>query len=611
MKISTVYSRILASIALLIVFACFELGQFDTAAVFVTSLLFIAVFLEPRLGMALGSALAFLIQGVVVLFAGIAGVNVALPYAQVMGFALLSSAIIVAIFTFTESQNDTPKPLKWGLEHWAALIGPLFFSFSFIGSKILPGGNLYAWVMNNDAVNNILMVRDLVNDGGIILGEGGNPVPFTTSMLSLFLAGPNIDYSVHGNLQHDVIGMESFWFLTVVVLGLAAGLLAAELMRRNGKSLGWSAAAAGIASFATNMWFIIGYPIEYGFLNAALGLALLVISVLVFQFYKEHPSTVLGALFLASILILATWTPTVLFLVAFVLVIVFTQRGKLFVLNLKTLGNWIIPLLLALIFLFLVTIPSFIRTSSLLSAQGGVEHFPIALLWFMPIVIVTLSLMSFGLKSPVGWSYSAIGLTQLTAVGALLFLNRSLEDPWTYYPFKMLWFGSAFIALLSIPLALLIISRLKNRLFRFSTAAILTIAILLSLNWSIPKPSTFMFKGSTGILFSPQGELFNDEVAGQMFSNDQEGLVVYWVSQRGDQASALNFWNISNWANSLKPNVYDIRYLAYYLPPKDPALLCNLSELAKTELIVVTEVENLDQRVQELCPSSVMQFRHQ
>lgn len=505
--------------------------------------------------------------------------------------------------------RTTPETSKLGNRTLGCTHRPIIFSFSFIGSKILPGGNLYAWVMNNDAVNNILMVRDLVNDGGIILGEGGNPVPFTTSMLSLFLAGPHIDYSVHGNLQHDVIGMESFWFLTAVVLGLAAGLLAAELMRRNGKSLGWSVAAAGIASFATNMWFIIGYPIEYGFLNAALGLALLVISVLVFQFYKEHPSTVLGALFLASILILATWTPTVLFLVAFVLVVVITQRDNLFVLNLRTLGNWIIPLLLALIFLFLVTIPSFIRTSSLLSAQGGVEHFPIALLWLMPIVIVTLSLMSFGLESPVGWAYSAIGLTQITAVGALLFLNRSLEDPWTYYPFKMLWFGSAFIALLSIPLALLIISRLKKRLFRFSTAAILSFAILLSLNWSIPKPSTFMFKGSTGILFSPQGELFNDEVAGQMFSNDQEGLVVYWVSQRGDQASALNFWNISNWANSLKPNVYDIRYLAYYLPPKDPALLCELSVLAKTELIVVSEIKELSSNTKSACPEADFVFR--
>lgn len=107
MKISTVYSRILASLALLIVFAGFEFGQFDTAAVFVTSLLFIAVFLKPRLGMVLGSALAFLIQSVVVLFAGIAGVYVALPYAQVMGFALLFSAVIVAIFTIAASQNYT------------------------------------------------------------------------------------------------------------------------------------------------------------------------------------------------------------------------------------------------------------------------------------------------------------------------------------------------------------------------------------------------------------------------------------------------------------------------------------------------------------------------
>lgn len=94
-----------------------------------------------------------------------------------------------------------------------------------------------------------------------------------------------------------------------------------------------------------------------------------------------------------------------------------------------------------------------------------------------------------------------------------------------------------------------------------------------------------------------------------MFSNDDEGLVVYWVSKRGDQASALNFWNISNWANSLKPNVFDIRYLAYYLPPKDPALLCELSELAQTELILVTEMQDLADQVSEICPGTKMSFR--
>lgn len=564
--------------------------------------------LRPRLGFVLASGLAFLIQGVIVLFSGIAGVFAPLPYSQIMGLALVIAALIIAVSTaYRPIQQSQAVAYRWGAEHWAAFTGPVFFALSFAASKMMSGGNLYSWVMNNDAVNNILMVRDLANDGGIILGEGGNPVPFTTSLLSLFLAGPHIDYSVHGNLQHDVIGMESFWFFTAVLLGIAAGLLAAELLRRNGKSQRWSIAAAAITSFATNMWFIIGYPIEYGFLNAALGLALLVIAVLVFMYFKEHPAVVLGAIFLASILILATWTPTALFLVAFVLVIVFSQRKNLFVSNIRTLSLWLVPLLLALIFLSLVTIPSFIRTSSLLSAQGGVEHFPLALLWLMPVVIVVLSTLAFGFRSPVGYAFSAIGVTQLFAVGALLFLNRSLEDPWTYYPFKMLWFGSAFIALISIPLIFISLIRIKTRFVRVLSASVIILLVLLCLNWSVPKPSTFAFKGTTGILFSPQAEVFNDEVAEQMFKDDRKGLFVYIGSRRGDQDSALNFWNISNWANSLKPNVYDLRYLAYY-PPEDAVSLCKLASLAYTDTFVVTGIIELHEQIDEACPEMRFEF---
>lgn len=599
----------LSFVAVILLLVGFETGLYGTSVVFIVTIGLNSLFLWRRLGFVFGGAIGFLIQSVIVLFAGLLGVALPLAYAQTMGLSLILGSFFVGFFALRFEVISPFPRIAWGPAQWSALTGPIFFVATFFASKLFTGGNLYAWVMNNDAVNNILMVRDLVNDGGIILGEGGNPVPFTTSMLSLFLAGPSTNYESHGNLQHDVLGMEYFWLATVVILGLCAGLLAAEMIRRKGKSLYWGITGAVVASLATNMWFIVGYPIEYGFLNAALGLALLLISVLVYQFYPERPAAALGAMFLASILILATWTPTVLFLLAFVISIVVSKRQELFVRKSGVLATWILPLFLAVLFFFLVTVPSFIRTSSLLSAQGGVEHFPLTMLWLMPLAIIFLAFLVYGLKSPQGWAYAAIGLSQLVAVGGLIFLNRSLEDPWTYYPLKMLWFGSAFIALLAIPLGFISIARLKKPLMKSIVAAGLILVVFLGLNWSLPKPSTFAFKGTTSILFSPQSELFNDEVAQQMFSDDQEGLVVYWVSQRGDQASALNFWNISSWANSLKPDVYDIRYLAYYLPPTDPALLCTLSDLANTRLTVVTDITDLAMEVSAICPGAEFVYR--
>lgn len=575
-----------------------ELALVSTAAVFVGTAIVMAVLAQPKVGWVLAGTGAFLIQGAVVLFSGMLGAVLPLPYAQTITMALTLSAGIALLISARGPQHDDVTEHRWGWPQWAALAGPAYFSVVFAASKILPGGNRYAWVMNNDAVNNILMVRDLVNDGGIIIGVGGNPVPFTTSMLSLFLVGPRTDYAGHGNLHADVVGMQVFWLFTTVLLGLAAGLAAAEIIRRAGRPRGWVIAAAAVASLATTTWFIVGYPIEYGFLNAALGLMLLMLAVLVVQFKREHPAYVLGLLLLASMLIIATWTPTVLFLAAFLVALMIVERRHIFVRDAQV----------AVLFVGLVTVPSFVRTSSLLSAAGGVEHLPLFLLWLMPAALVIIAILTFGVRSVQSWTYSTIGLTQLIAIGGLLFLNRALEDPWTYYPFKMLWFGSAFIALLIVPLGFVLVSRMRRPEVRLGLASGLVLALLLCLNWAIPTPSQFHRRDVSKILFAAQADLFNDEVAEQMFADDNGGLTVYWVSARGDQASALNFWNISNWANSLKPDVYDLRYLAYYLPPQDPQLLCDLADLAGTELHVVTAIADLGEQVREHCPATQMTF---
>lgn len=594
--------RILVSAVVIValVLAC-ELALVSTAAVFVGTAIVMAVLAQPKVGWVLAGAGAFLIQGAVVLFAGMLGAVLPLSYAQTITLALTLSAGIALLISARGPQHDDVPEHRWGWPQWAALAGPAYFSVVFAASKILPGGNRYAWVMNNDAVNNILMVRDLVHDGGIIIGVGGNPVPFTTSMLSLFLVGPRTDYAGHGNLHADVIGMQVFWLFTTVLLGLAAGLAAAEIVGRAGRPRGWAIAAAAVASLATTMWFIVGYPIEYGFLNAALGLMLLMLAVLLVQFMREHPAYVLGLLMLASVLIIATWTPTVLFLAAFLVALIIVERRHIFVRDARVVSTWALPALLAVLFVGLVTVPSFVRTSSLLSAAGGVEHLPLFLLWLMPAALVIVAILTFGVRSVQAWTYSAIGLTQLIAVGGLLFLNRALEDPWTYYPFKMLWFGSAFIALLIVPLGFVLVSRMRRPTVRLGLASGLVLALLLCLNWAIPTPSQFHRRDVSKILFAPQGPIFNDDVAREIFIDDSGQLVMYYESSVPIRDAAFNFWNMSNWANSLKPAVFDLRYAAYY-PPTELAGLCKLADFAGTNIKVVTAIPDLAEQVQRTCP---------
>ncbi|MDH6238985.1 hypothetical protein [Aurantimicrobium minutum] len=604
MAISTSF-RLWASLLVVVLsIVGFQLSILTTSMLFVVCFVVLTFLYAKKLGLVLSGTAAFLMLGSTVLVSGLLGTFIQTQYVQTIAVSLgLVTFVAIGIEFATQSKAIVKTSvLGWGRAQTISLIGPLFFCISFLASRFLPQGNKFAWVMNNDAVNNILMVRDLTNDGGVLIGDGGNPVPFTTSLLSIFLVQPNTDYEQHGNLMADVLGMQMYWLFTGILLGLAAGLLGAEISRRQNLSQKWQILSAGVASFATTMWFIVGYPIEYGFLNAALGLALLLVATLAFQFQEEQPAVVLGVLFLSSLLIIATWTPTVIFILAFIAIVVVRQRKTIFVSDLSVLFTWGFPMVITIAFGLVITIPSFIRTSSLLSSPGGVEHIPTAMLWLLPLCLVLISLVVFGPKSYKFIAYSSVGIAQLIAVNGLLFLNRNLEDPWTYYPFKMLWFGSAFICLIIIPIVFVFISKQKQKILRYSLASLFTFTLLIALNWSIPKPSTFALKDISSIFFSPQGELFNDEVATQMFKDDNESLVVYWISQRGDQASALNFWNISNWANSLKPNVYDIRYLAYYLPPTDPKLLCDLASLAKTELKVVSSDDDLQSGLDEFCP---------
>lgn len=590
-------------------------------ASFLATSVIAAWLLAGRFGAVMATSLAFIVQATIVTLTGIASWTLGAPYAAstLIGLALFPAAVGVAAATPRggRAHGVDQRPLTaeavrnraWFWPHLGAFAGALYVTGVLALSKLLPEANRYVWAMHNDAANNLLMVRDLVNEHGISLGKGANPVPFTTSLLSLFQVGTRTSYLAHGNLLGDIVGVQGFWWFVISALAVSVGLVALGIVRAAGSSPRLGAVVAAAASLICNLWFVVGYPLDYGFLNASLGLVLLFIGLLVYLHRDRAPYTTLGLLILVCTLSALTWTPTVVFPGIMAIATVLEKWRKLGRPHGPGTSFVVASALFAIAMLALITIPSFLSNSDVASAPGGAARFSTWLWWVTPILLTVVSLGAFGLRSALGRTLIALSVGHFLVVGALLVMNRAAADPWSYYQKKMLWFGSVYLLLLTMVVAIawVITQRLPGRVRTLAIATIIGV-FFLSFNWSAPNPRTFRLKDTFAQIVTAQMPGYSDTIAQQIIHDDLIGLRVYWKSQNVEFDLWRNFWNISNWANSLKPRVFNLRLLAYDLPPTDSSQLCSLARLAASEPTVVTTDTGLPEQLAKRCPEQSFRF---
>ena len=328
------------------------------------------------------------------------------------------------------------------------LLGPALWGVAMFIRAVSESASRFGWVMLGDSANNVLSARDIVDHGGILFGPSSNPVPLPAAVLALAMTAGRFNTAPSDLLRHDIGALTAAWAIAIAVTCYLAGTAAAAAV---GRSRPWTVALAGAGgSLIPLSWFVTGYSLEYGFFNTPLVLPLAFVSWIAALSAKRAPAVAFVSLLGASTLMLAVWSPLVL-VPGFLAVTVAWRCFR----SLVNTRGWRLGLLLAAIlqigmYGFVVTLPTLFAQGGFLAAGGGVILFPKVLLlstFAGTGLVVVLAIMR--KQSQQAGALAAVLFAGLTGLGALLFVSRAAESPWTYYPIKLAWLMMIILGVLS------------------------------------------------------------------------------------------------------------------------------------------------------------------
>jgi hypothetical protein len=458
--------------------------------------------------------------------------------------------------------------------------------------------------MSGDSANNLLMARDVVYSGGILLGQDANPAPMPSALISIWLAPSRSTLFVDSSLELDVQALSFFWALIIGVSCFLAGYLTYLLASKFSSLLLRVRILSFLGSLAPLSWFVSGYPIDFGFFNSQIALLLMLASIVLFFSYTDKNWLSILLQPLIGTLLAATWAPLVLLPLALFLVS-FVYWGKQGwphrqVIFLPLLGSIIQFVAYVLVFV----LPMFIALSGAVSVQGGAYNFNPLILIALAILVPTFGYLLWRRILDIHFmGIASISISFLFGMTFLLYLNKSQENLWTYYPLKYLWTGLTvlFLLLISLSAALLVKNFIRPSFF-YVTTSLSLVAALLFLNWSPISASGYMWKDPLLKILAGSFMGKGDSTAKAIFdASNEEKTNFFWKSNVQDEA-AINFWLLQDAANSIKPNVHDIRLFAYGIYDQDnETSVCDLAALLEKKLVVISASKTLIFTVQENC----------
>jgi hypothetical protein len=525
--------------------------------------------------------------------------------AQPLHLPIFSTCVVVAVALgvcafLSARRARTPLPavkITRILVDAPVFAGVAVWFLTLIVARFLPGSSHLSWVMRNDAANNMLMARDILADGGIALGAGANPVPLTAGCLGLFMDTPVADGM--SPLHHDLLALLTVWVILVAALAVLVPLLVRTILVRLNTGVRARIVLVTVAALLPLTWGFSGYPIEFGFLNAQF--ALVALSALLILFYRsdERPRVVVVALFLSVTVLLAVWSPVTLVPLALGLVVVVRQWRVL----LATRG-WVLGVLLAsvvqlIVFVCIATIPSYLSQSSALSAPGGAFAFPWQVFAALALLAVTGAIFATrSLRTLDTWGVVAVALSSACGLAFLLFMNRNLPSLWTYYPLKFVWLVSVLVFVLAFAYWLGGFAA-RPQIGFWVTLGLVGVFVATS---PIPVPlgigTTPVYRILAGTAYGA-GDQISDDVLNTRAGGDLE---FFWKSGNPNE-SQINFWVLSDYANTLRPSGQFFREYAYRIyDAKDDTTVCKLAKAAGGKLTVHTADPTIPGSLAEKCP---------
>lgn len=563
------------------------------------------IFFSVRFNKLISSILAGSVILILEIWVGIFSSILSVPLFMSIGATLVLIGFIGILFVSRRAKEISPVsvPFLWNI--LSVSFGAIIWYCGIIAAQFIPRSSKVGWVMSGDSANNILMARDVLTAGGIEVGAQSNPAPLPSALIAYAIAPSRENQFLENSLFSDVSNLSGLWAALIALTCVVSGSLVFVSARNYSDNVFKVRGLALLGSLLPLTWFYSGYPLDFGFFNSQIAMPILFLSLLTFYASLDHKRVNLVIQPLLGTLLLAIWAPLVVIPVSlYVATLLTTVRREW---KVRVTEYWLVAFsaFQFVLYAIVVVLPMLLSMSSAVSASGGVYDFNHSMLWVLAGLTVILARFSANSWiNPLFVGPTAVAAGIVFAQFYLLYLNKSLEDPWTYYPLKFLWMASAVLLLLiSVQISILLIRYLNN--FKlFITAVFISIfAMVVFLNWSPMKVSGYVWKDPLQRILAGNFMGRGDSTAQIIFdSSETKDTEIYWNSGVENE-EAINFWLLQNSANSIKPQVQKLREFAYGMYDREsPISLCLIANEIPGNLKVHSPDKQLQFQLDELCP---------
>ena len=457
------------------------------------------------------------------------------------------------------------------------------------------------WAMQGDSANNMLLVRTLVDQGGLLRSQG-NPAPLSTVVYGAW-AAPGLPGDAAGNVEHIVLNGGQLTLLIGVLLSVLTSLLALRASRLEGAGRVALAVTAGLLPW---LWCVMGYSFRQGFQNAAPAMAILLLAWCCWAMQRRHPVAAATGLILATWAMAAAWGPVLLVPALWLVGAVVWQQRRL-----RSAGRALLLPLAALVgagaYAVLVTYRDLTATGGVPGVDGGTPNYDPWWSLGVGVALLVLSIACYRwLPRETPWGYwlvvpaLALGLYQL--IGARLDAGLPF---WGYYPIKLTWIVMATTVLVLFSVIQPTLERAARRGWRGNGLILAFGVCIATMFWTTPplRPATIPSVMTPAWL---NYDTSMDRAYERLFTLMEEDPRTI-VSGYGPPPmplafdSAINFWLLQSGSDNLSD---PLRNYAYSMNSADPAALCGAIVEWGGDVRVVTRTKSLERDLEKVCPDA-------
>lgn len=491
-----------------------------------------------------------------------------------------------------------------------------------IGIAALARGASYSWAVWNDGVMQLFAAREVVERGGVVLGEG-RPDPVVSTVLGWTMSSGRPDEGLT-LLPHDGSAQAVVTFATTTVLGIVLAFVISGGAPASRPRLRVAMAAGG--SFLAFSWFVSGFAVPYGFINSLIAMVLLAACWSIWAAAVTRPVESAALLVTATVVMLGTWPVLAVVPASFAVVIAIRWRRRFLLSDTRSRLGLLVFLMVNLVAAGAIAVPILTRPASVGTALADGAFVDLRPLHALAYVLAALVVATLAWRVDAEVRWLSVGLLAMMAASALglayLSWQRALLDGewWYYYPQKLAWTAGVVTIAIVTSLVMRVVSfhalSRRDAVLGPVVAAITAGALMFTVP---PQASPLVGQGWLGLArIAPVVTLTTTpgDVSGSFRAFEHEQALAAEVLAREDLVVVSNERGPAGeqWVNDLdltessRGTTLSLRRVKGTAPLSKPEGVCQVAEEWARPLVVLTRDPDLSERVRASCPDLPVQF---